>query len=70
MKCRSVKPKPCEVRLRRSVLGPCHEKGSSSGPREPGAAVSFGSHPSFCLAWKGWTNRTSDVTQMLSEASS
>lgn len=58
MKCRSVKPKPCEVRRRRSVLGPGQEKGSSSGPGEAVAAVSLWSRPSFCFAWKRWTDGT------------
>ena len=53
MKCRSVKPKPCEVRCRRRVLGPGQEKGSSSSPPGEGAVdVSLWSLPSFRLAWR------------------
>ena len=52
MKWRSVKPKPWEVRRRWSVLGPGHEKGSSSAPGDAVADASLWSRPSFCLAWE------------------
>lgn len=51
IKWRSVKPKPWEVRRRCNVLGPGHEKGSSSAAGDK-ADASLRSQPSFCLAWE------------------
>lgn len=56
MKCRSVKPKPWEVRRRWSVFGPGHEKGSSSAPGEAVVDASLWLRPSFCLAWRKTRN--------------
>ena len=47
MKWRRVKPKPWEVRRRRTVLGPGHEKGSSSAEYNEGSAGSPHSAESF-----------------------
>lgn len=63
MKCRSVKPKPWEVRRKRTVLGRGQENGSSSvgGCAAAESAMILQSGDSFCT-WrkegKGNSNQT------------